>query len=168
MARPLRTEEAGAIHHVHARGNRAAAVFLDDEDRHRYLRLLARAVTLRRWNILSSCLMTNHLHLLVETPEPNLGVGMRELHGDYALMFNRRHGMVGHLFQGRYGAVRIKDDAHLITIVRYIDRNPAEAGLPRNWPWSSSGPLRGSPAPPWLALDRLTALLPQGRIDLDY
>lgn len=111
--------------------------------------------------------MTNHVHLLVETPEPNLGVGMRRLHGDYGLRFNQRHGTVGHVFQGRYGSVRVKDDAQMVTAVRYIDRNPVKAGLGADWPWSSSAAMRGATAPPWLAIDRLRSLLPDERIDLD-
>jgi len=113
--------------------------------------------------------MTNHLHLLIETPRPNLAIGMQRLHGDYALGFNKRHGWVGHVFQGRYGAVRMNDDAHLVTAIRYLDRNPVEAGLarlPEEWQWSSSTALRGGPAPPWLAIGRLRSLLPEGRLEL--
>lgn len=169
MARQLRTDEPGAIHHVYARGNRAQAVFADDVDRNRYLRLLARTIEDLRWACLAYCLMTNHLHLLIETPQANLAVGMRRLHGDYALSFNKRHRSFGHLFQGRYGAVRVKDDAQLITVVRYLDRNAAEAGIvrrPEDWPWSSSAALRGATAPPWLALARLRSLI-SGRLELD-
>lgn len=145
-------------------------MFVDDEDRRRYLRLLGRSIRRQEWQCLSFCLMTNHVHLLIETPQCNLGIGMRHLHSDYALAFNKRHGFAGYLFQGRYGSVRIVDDAQMIAVVRYIDRNPAEAALASrgaDWPWCSSGALRGGPAPPWLALDRLVTLLPEGRIELD-
>ena len=158
MPRGLRTEEAGAIHHVYARGNRGAPMFLDDRDRRRYLRVLGDTVAHRGWNCLAYCLMTNHVHLLVETPQPNLGHGMQRLHGAYASGFNKRHTTVGHVFQGRYGAKRIKDDVHLITVARYIDANPVEAGLavtPDLWPWSS----RALPNPRWLADRRLQELL---------
>jgi hypothetical protein len=116
------------------------------------------------------CLMTNHVHLLIETPAPNLGVGMSRFHGDYARRFNDRHGTNGHVFQGRYGAVRVKDDAQLITVVRYLDRNPREAGLATDsapWPWCSSSALRGGAGPSWLATNRLFELVPDGRIELD-
>ena len=166
MARKPRAEDAGAVHHVYARGNRSAQIFLDDVDRHLYLRLLGQAVREQEWACLSYCLMGNHVHLLIETPRPNLGSGMRKLHGKYGLRFNQRHGFVGHVFQGRYGAVRITDDEHLVTVLRYIDGNPVEAGLGSDWPWCSSLGLRGGPAPPWLALGRLPALLPSGQIDL--
>lgn len=170
MPRRPRPDEAGAVHHVFSRGNRAGVVFADDEDRQRYLRLLARVVRWERWRCLSFCLMSNHLHLLIETPSANLGVGMQRLQGDYARTFNRRHGLVGHVFQGRYGAVRVTDEAQLIAVVRYIDRNPVEAGLVARageWPWSSAAALRGEAPPSWLALERLASLLPEGRINLD-
>lgn len=135
------------------------AIFLDDEDRHAYLRLLGRITLRMDWHCLMYCLMSNHVHLLVETPAPNLGEGMQLLHGRYAMWFNERHSAVGHLFQGRYGAKRVKDDVHLITALRYLEGNPVEAGLvsrPEEWPWSS----RGTPhRPPWLATERLTELL---------
>lgn len=102
--------------------------------------------------------MTNHVHLLVETHEPNLGHGMRQLHGDYGRGFNGRHQTSGHVFQGRFGSVRIVDDRHLVTVVRYIDANPAEAGLDA-WPWGSSAALAAAAAPPWLRSERLAELL---------
>ena len=111
------------------------------------------------------CLMTNHVHLLIETPQPNLGLGMSRLHGDYARAFNHRHGTVGHVFQGRYGAVRITDDAQLVATVRYLDENPSKAGLvtlAQHWPWCSSAALRGRHVASWLAIDRLGELLPKG------
>jgi hypothetical protein len=98
--------------------------------------------------------MTTHFHFLVETPMPNLGAGMQWLQGKYARHFNDRHALVGHVFQGRYGATRIKDDVHLVTALRYVEGNPAEAGLV-DWPWVSSR----RPAPSWLAVERLGALL---------
>lgn len=167
MPRKPRAEESSAINHVFARGVRSLPIFVDDADRRRYLRLLADIVVTKRWSCLQYCLMSNHVHLLIETLEPNLARGMCRLHGDYAAGFNKRHGFAGHVFQGRYGAVRVKDDAHLVTIVRYIDRNPVEAGLTSQWPWCSSGVLRGEPGPPWLAKQRLFELLPDGRIELD-
>lgn len=162
MPRRPRAEEAGAIHHVYARGNRSQPVFMDAADRRRYLRVLAAVVEKYRWRCLAYCLMGNHVHLLVETLEPNLGDGMRMLHGDYALGFNKRHSIPGHVFQGRFGSVRIKDDAHLITALRYVERNPVEAALvvaPEEWPWSSAKALRGGTCPSWLALWRLRELI---------
>jgi putative transposase len=158
VRRRPRAEEPGAIHHVYARGNRAAAIFVDDADRERYLRLLGRTTRLKEWRCLAFCLMSNHVHLLVETPRPNLGAGMQQLHGRYAQGFNERHRVAGHVFQGRYGARKIRDDIHLVTAHRYVEGNPVEAALvarPEDWPWSSAR----RPGPPWLAVGRLQALL---------
>lgn len=166
MPRQLREEAPGAVHHVYARGNRGATIFVDDLDRHRYLRLLASTTERCGWRCLSYCLMTNHLHLLVETPEPNLGRGMQRLQGRYGLTFNRRHGHVGHLFQGRYGAVRVTSDEQLITVVRYIAANPMQAGLCRDeseWRWSSAAAFRSGQGPGWLDLGRLFELVGSSR-----
>ena len=102
--------------------------------------------------------MDNHVHLLVETPQANLGAGMQRLHGLYAQSYNERHGSYGHVFQGRYGAVRIKTDAQLLTVTAYIARNPVAAGLchrPDEWPWSSQAATVRGPAPLWLDVERL-------------
>lgn len=154
MARRPRGEQEGGIFHIWARGNRAQAIFLEDDDRQQYLRFLARQLRLSEWRCLAFCLMDNHIHLLLETGGPTLGRGMQRLHGDYARWFNDRHDLVGHVFQGRYGSRRIRDDVHLVTVLRYVENNPAEAGLV-NWPWVSTR----RPAPSWLATERLGALL---------
>jgi putative transposase len=154
MARRPRREQSAGIHHVYARGTRAQTVFADDVDRQLYLRLLARQLRMSDWRCLAYCLMGNHLHLLVETVRPDLGAGMRRLHGNYARYFNDRHKLVGHVFQGRYGATRIKDDVHLVTALRYVENNASEAGL-ADWPWTSAA----RPAPPWLAVERRRELL---------
>jgi hypothetical protein len=102
--------------------------------------------------------MENHVHLLIETREANLGAGMQRLHGLYAQTYNERHGRCGHLFQGRYGAVRIQSDEQLWTVAAYIALNPVEAGLcerPDQWPWSSYGATTGRPSPEWLDVARL-------------
>lgn len=104
------------------------------------------------------CLLDNHVHLLIETPEANLGAGMQHLHGLYGQTFNARHGRSGHVFQGRYGAVRVTSDEHLWTVVAYIAHNPVEAGLckdPNQWPWSSHAAALGAPSPYWLDIAHL-------------
>jgi REP element-mobilizing transposase RayT len=136
----VREEVPGGVYHVFARGNDRGRIFRYDDDRRIYLALLRRTVRRQRWRCLSYCLMVNHVHLLVETPEPNLAVGMQRLHGAYAQTFNARHDRNGHLFQGRYGAVRIESDRQLWVAVRYVARNPVEAGLctrPEHYAWSS-------------------------------
>ncbi|HET8755175.1 MAG TPA: transposase [Solirubrobacteraceae bacterium] len=141
-----------------ARGNRQQAIYLDARDRDRYFRLLAQAVRRQRWLCLAYCLMDNHVHLLIETPEGGLGRGMQLMHGVYADFFNKRHGRSGHLFQGRYGAVRIKSEEQMLVTVRYIALNPVEAQVcadPAQWPWSSHAALVNGSLPSWLAIDRL-------------
>jgi putative transposase len=160
MPRKPREEFPGAVHHVFARGNRKQRIFVCDEDRVLYLRLLGEVVVRQRWCCLAYCLMKNHVHLLVETPEPNLGVGMQRLHGLHAQRFNKRHKHSGHLFQGRYGAVRMKTDEQLLTVARYIALNPVEAGLCRDaadWPWGSHAAVLRGKTPAWLDAGRLLA-----------
>jgi REP element-mobilizing transposase RayT len=105
MARPLRLDHAGAVWHVTSRGNERREIFRDDEDRERFLTTLGRVIRIFRWRVHAYVLMGNHYHLLVETPEANLSRGMRHLNGVYTQEFNRRHGRVGHLLQGRFKAI---------------------------------------------------------------
>ena len=160
MPRKPRQEFPGAVVHVYARGNRKQAIYLDDDDRVIYLRILAQVVGRQRWRCLAYCLMKNHVHLLVETPEPNLATGMQRLHGLHAQQFNKRHRHSGHLFQGRYGAVVVKTDEQLLTVARYIALNPVEAGLcetAADWAWGSHAALIRDAAPSWLDAARLLA-----------
>ncbi|HJQ75288.1 MAG TPA: transposase [Gaiellaceae bacterium] len=159
MARPPRLLIPGAIYHVTVRGNERRPIYRDANDRNWFLEILGEVVEETGWRQLSYCLMGNHFHLLTQTPEPNLAFGMHQLNGRYAQAFNRRHDRVGHLFQGRYGAKLVQDDAHLHATVRYIVRNPVRAGLcqsPRDWPWSSHRSTLGETRPPpFLAVDSL-------------
>ncbi|MEW6758804.1 MAG: transposase [Acidobacteriota bacterium] len=142
MARPLRLEFPGAVYHVTSRGDGRGAIFRDDADRERFLEILQRAVSLRRWICHAYCLMGNHYHLLVETPEANLSRGMRSLNGEYTQAFNRRHRRPGHVFQGRFKAVVVEKESHLLELCRYVVLNPVRArgmrvAAPEDWPWSS-------------------------------
>ncbi|MBN1492175.1 MAG: transposase [Phycisphaerae bacterium] len=140
MARPLRIEFSGALYHVMSRGNARRPIVRDDGDRARRLAWLERTVMLYRWRLHAFCLMDNHEHLYVETPEPNLSAGMQHLNGSYTSYFNRRHRRVGHLFQGRFKAVLIENAGHYSEISRYIHLNPVRAGRvarPEAWRWSS-------------------------------
>jgi putative transposase len=161
MPRQLREPVEYGIFHVYARGNAKQAIYRDDVDRRTYLRLLGLTIGKRNWRCLAYCLMENHVHLVVETPDANLAAGMQWFHSTYAQTFNARHGRVGHLFQGRYGAVRIRSDAQLWTVLRYLSLNPVEAGLcarPSDWQWGSYGAMRVHP-PAWLDRDRLRQFL---------
>jgi putative transposase len=157
MSRPLRPEYPGAVWHVTSRGNDRREVFRDDADRERFLSILGRAVELFRWKLHAYVLMTNHYHLLVETPEPTLSRGMRELNGLYTQAFNRRHRRAGHLFQGRFKAILVEKESHLLELCRYVVLNPVRAGAAtsaRAWRWSSYRATAGlAPAPEWLETD---------------
>ena len=111
MSRPLRLEFAGALYHVTARGNAREDIFRDDEDRATFLDLLGREIAQQRWRLYAYCLMDNHYHLLIETPEPNLTRGMQRLNQVYTQRFNRRHRRVGHVLQGRYQAIVVDQTA---------------------------------------------------------
>jgi putative transposase len=159
MARPLRLQVPGAFYHVMSRGNAREPVFLDDVDRQHFLQELDRVTARLRWSALAYCLMPNHYHLLINTADATLARGMRDLNGTYAQGFNRRHGRIGHLFQGRYKALLIEKGAYLLEVIRYIARNPVAAGLcaaPDEWLWSSHHAILGlSAVPPCLAVDDL-------------
>ncbi len=114
---------------MYARGNNRRLLFIDDVDRDGYLGLLGKVVARQRWRCLSYCLMDNHVHMLIETPEPNLGDGMRLLHGDFARGHNRRHRTSGHVFQGRFGSKPLRSEGHLWTAAAYIAANPVDAGM---------------------------------------
>jgi REP element-mobilizing transposase RayT len=144
VPRRPREEEAGAIHHVYGRGIDRRALFVDDEDRLGYLALLERVVDKTGWRCLSYCLMDNHVHLMVETPEPNLGAGMQRLHGDFAREINRRHGRFGHVFQGRFGSKRLKTESHLRTTAASVLRPRTGCGAAIRRPREASRTRRGS------------------------
>jgi REP element-mobilizing transposase RayT len=154
MSRPLRLDHAGALWHVTSRGNERREVFVDDDDRREFLRFLGRSVDLFGWKLHAWVLMGNHFHLVVGTPEATLSRGMRQLNGDFAQHFNRRHGRDGHVFQGRFKAILVQRDAHLLELARYVVRNPVRAGMvasPGDWPWSSFRATAGlESAPEWL------------------
>lgn len=100
MARPLRIEFAGGLYHITSRGNRKEAIYLSDEDREKFLSVLANSCAKYNWLCHSYCLMTNHYHLLIETPRSNLSKGMRYLNGVYSQKFNKAHNRIGHVLQG--------------------------------------------------------------------
>jgi putative transposase len=162
MARPLRMQFPGGVYHVTARGNEQRLIFADDVDCHGFLRVLAAAV--ERYHIVchAYCLMNNHYHLLLETPDANLSSAIRQLNGVYSQRFNRRHSRTGHLFGGRFHAVVIERDAHLREVARYIVLNPVRAGLvaePGGWRWSSYRATVGEvAAPAFLITDWVLAL----------
>jgi len=159
MREGIRFEVTGGLHHIFCRGNQRDPIFLDDLDYAALLRRLAKVVERFGWLCHGFCLMPNHYHLLIETPEPNRAAGMQVLNLSYARWFNWRERRVGHVFQGPYGCVHVTSDAHLMELCRYIVMNPVRARLvpdPADWPWSSYRATAGlEDAPRFLTVDRI-------------
>lgn len=159
MTRPLRLEFPGALYHVTARGDRRGTIFADEYDRLAWLDVLRLVCTRYHFVVHAYCQMTNHYHLMVETIEGNLSQGMRQLNGIYTQRVNRRHGLVGHVLQGRYKAILVQKEAYLLTLARYIVLNPVRAGMvgsPDHWQWSSHCLTLGErDQPEWLSTDWL-------------
>lgn len=164
MPRPLRIEYEGACYHVISRGDRREDIFRDDQDRESFLKALGDACHKTGWQIHAYCLMTNHFHIVVETPQPNLSLGMKWLLGTYTQRFNRRHGVWGHLFGGRYKAQLIdgRSPGYLLRACNYVHFNPVRAGMLgakqkiEAYAWSSyPAYLIPKVRPGWLRVDRL-------------
>jgi REP element-mobilizing transposase RayT len=140
VARRNRIQIGGALYHAGTRGIRRLPVYATDEDRELFLAVLADVVERFGWECRAYCLMTNHYHLALRTPEANIGDGMHRLNGLYAQAFNRRHGFKGHLFEERYWSGLVEADDHVFNLMRYVVLNPVRAGicaLPHQWAWSS-------------------------------
>ena len=167
MSRPLRIEYAGALYHVTSRGNERKPIFHEEADFDLFLDVLTEVCDRFHWVVHSWCLMTNHYHLVVETPNGNLSAGMRQLNGVYTLKFNRRYGRVGHLFQGRYKGILVDKSAYLLELSRYVVLNPVRARMvdhPGHWQWSSYLYTLGElPSPDWLATDAMLLQFSQVR-----
>jgi len=159
MSRPLRLEFPDALYHVTSRGDRRENIYEDDTDRLRFLDIYASVIEQFNWVCYAYCLMDNHYHLLIQTPDGNLSKGMRQLNGVYTQVYNRKHNKTGHLFQGRYKAILVDEEAYLLELSRYIVLNPVKARLVRqvkHWKWSSYRATAGKePVPQWLSVDNL-------------
>lgn len=157
MSRPLRLEFPGALFHVTSRGNERREIVRDDADRRRFVKLLARVVRERRWRLHAWVLMSNHYHLLVETPEVGLSRGIKWLNQRYAETFNQRHERVGHLFQGRFKSILVERERHLLELLRYVVLNPVRCGAATfagEYEWSSYRATAGLQLQPrWLEID---------------
>ncbi len=161
MARPLRIEFNDALYHVTARGDRRESIFEDDADRERFVELLGEVVGVFNWRCHAYCLMGNHYHALIATPDANLSKGMRQLNGVFTQWSNRRHRRTGHLFQGRFKGILVDSDSYLLELTRYVVLNPVRARMvkrPGDWEWSSYRATIGLvDAPEWLKTDELLA-----------
>jgi REP element-mobilizing transposase RayT len=165
MPRQLRIEYAGAMYHVMSRGNRRADIYLDDVDRQDFLKTLAEACLKTGWQVHAYCLMSNHYHLVLETPNANLVAGMAWLQSTYTIRLNHRHQLIGHVLSGRYKAQLVEGsgNGYLRTACDYVHLNPVRAGLLKSeerllsFPWSSFGYYLAAPQhrPGWMRVDRL-------------
>ena len=157
MARPLRIQLAGGVYHVTSRGDGRDDIYLSDDDRDAWLEVFGQACERFHWVCHAWCQMTNHYHILIETPDANLAQGMRQLNGLYTQRFNRAHGRIGHVFQGRYKAIFVERDSYLQELARYVVLNPLRANMVNRleeWTWSSYPATCGQTAPPaWLQTD---------------
>jgi len=173
MARPLRLELPGAIYHVTSRGNERRPIFRSNADRRAFLAFLGQAAKRFGWSITAWVLMTNHFHLVIQTPEPNLSRGMHWLNGTYAAWFNRQHQRWGHLFGGRFKAFLIEKETYFAEVVRYVVLNPVRAGIvkrPEDYRWSSYRATAGmESAREWLDVDAaLGAFAPDKELARQY
>src|SRR5512134_1186294 len=124
MARPLRISYPNAFYHVTCRGNDRRVIFRDDHDRARFLERLRSALDIFGVRLHAYVLMSNHFHLIVETPKANLSEFMRQFNISYTAYFNRRHRRIGHLYQGRFKAIVVDQDSYLLELSRYVHLNP--------------------------------------------
>ena len=150
------------MYHVTARGNRRGSIFRCDSDRLVWLSLLDKACARFNLRVLAYCQMTNHYHLVLETPEGKLSTAMQYLNACYSQYFNRRYQLSGHVFQGRFTAIVCDRTAYLLELMRYVVLNPVRAHMvrhPDDWAWSSHRCMLGmSSAPAWLPADYLLSL----------
>ncbi len=167
MARPLRIEYPGALYHVTTRGNAGARIFRTDKDKEYFLNLLGFVIERFNWLCHAWCLMDNHYHLILETPEGNLSRGMRQLNGIYTQKYNWKYTKTGHIFQGRYKAILVDKESYLLELCRYIVLNPVRANIvkrPQDWKWSSYRSTTGITKPPqWFTTDWILAQFGRSR-----
>jgi len=150
VGREPRRFEPHGFYHVTSHGLDHRAIFRDDVDRQEFVQRLGRVIRHHRWRCYALCLLDTHFHLLVRLDEPDLGSGMQIVNGGHSRAFNARHGRRGALFETRYAARPVLDDAHLLSTIRYVALNPVRAGLvadPTEWEWSTYAQLIGARAP---------------------
>lgn len=166
MARKPRIHYPGAVYHVILRGNGKQDIFFEDQDRYRFFLLLQEGIERYRHQVHSFCLMTNHIHLVIQVSDIPLSRIMQNLSFRYTRWVNWRHDRSGHLFQGRYKAVLVDGDSYLLELVRYVHLNPVRAGMVPTldeYPWTSHGAYLGRETLPWLATDPTHAMFAKKR-----
>jgi putative transposase len=162
VGRELRILDPDAIYHVTSRGNNRGLITFDSTDRAGWCEELSAAATKHKWEVFAWCLMPNHHHVVLRAPEGGVSSGFQEINGNHARRTNRRHDRVGHLFQNRFYCGEIASEAHLISAILYVVRNPVAAGLCEHaglWPDSSYRATVGvERAPRWLVVDQVLRL----------
>lgn len=146
MSRPLRIQYPGAIYHITARGNAKKSIFSDDQDREQFLFILANTMEKFNWLCHAFVLMDNHYHLVIETIDPTMSKGMRQLNGVYTQWSHEKYDSVGHILQGRFKGFLVEEAPYLLNVVRYVILNPVRASMvsdPAEFPWSSYGAMMG-------------------------
>ncbi len=157
MARKPRIHYPGAVYHVILRGNGKQDIFFEEEDRCRFYLLLQEGIERYRHQVHAFCLMTNHVHLVVQVADIHLSRIMQNLSFRYTRWVNWRHDRSGHFFQGRYKVVLVDGDSYLLELVRYVHLNPVRAKMastPEEYAWTSHRAYCGQEALPWLATER--------------
>jgi len=169
MNRPLRIELGNSLYHITARGDRRDAIYRSDNDRLTWLSLLGETCERFNFQVLAYCQMTNHFHILLKAINGQLGRGMCHLNGKYSRYFNRTHGLVGHVFQGRYKAILCQGELYQCELCRYIELNPVRAKMvahPSDWPWSSFTATMGLvDCPKWLHSDLVLSRFGDSRLE---
>ncbi|MDI1352276.1 MAG: transposase, partial [bacterium] len=162
MARELRIEYFGALYHITSRGNKQENIYLSDADKILFLEIISEVCKRCNWICYAYCLMSNHYHLLIETPLGNISRGMQLLNGIYTQRFNRIHNRVGHVYQGRYKSILVEKERYLLELSRYIVLNPVRAKIvarANDWIWSSYQTTIGQTLKqPWLAGEFILSL----------
>jgi putative transposase len=157
MPRTARADEGGLVYHVLNRGNGRQMVFHDDEDYASFVELIGLACKRRRMRVLAFCLLPNHFHLVLRPhKDGDLGRWMQWLLTSHVRRYHRKYGGSGHIWQGRYKAFPASDDAHLLTMIRFVERNPLRSRLvkdARRWRWSSLALWKSREKPDWLIED---------------
>jgi putative transposase len=170
MARKPRTWFPGMMYHITNRGNKKAAIFYDKEDHQKYLTYVAEAKALYPFTLHSYCLMYNHIHLLLETHDQHISHIMKYINTYYAIYFNKRHDLNGHVFQGRFDSELITDASYFLNASRYIHLNPIEAGLTefeslQDYPWSSFSSFLSSTKDPLVTSERVLSFFQEPQLE---
>lgn len=151
MPRPLRIRTPDLVRHVFARGNGKMTIFLDDGDYRQFVYLLGQVTQDAHIHCWNYCLMPNHFHATLQPTRPNLSEALRRLNGVYGLWWNKKHGRVGHVFQGRFKDQIVEQEAYALTLSRYVVKNPVRARLVKHaedWAWSSYRATAGNGGAP--------------------